>query len=299
MTNLNTEPRSFEDFEADANAPAQPTDSMENVEATDRPDAPPVTEDDGGHIDQPAVASSDTIATDDAQPDAGTVATAPAPQPANRLTTPGHDPNHWTAMAATPPPAEAVQGREGAAPDPARFEQGEADPAYTEARVRWVAGQEFELRQAQADRAARIAEIDQGWNSRVARAGELYPDFDEVVVQAAARGAYEISEPLALGIKASPVGPDIAWHLATHPAEASRISRLPIPQAAYEFGKLEARMEAHAESRRQPIEPLTRPTMAPTPPTTLARGAGGRFAINATSTDFAAFEAAERARHKR
>lgn len=291
------QPQSFAEFEASANASAakEPDDTNSgDVE-------PPATEE--GNVDDGENGTVNDEAGEGEEPkpkgkpiqerfNAITHAKREAEREAAEAR---RDAEYWKAKAMggdKPAAPEAETANDDGKPDPGKFEFGEADPEYIDARARWAARQEFEERHAQAERNARIAAVDAGWNTRIAEAVEHIPDFNERVLKAAERGDFEISETLGLAIKASPVGPDIASHLADNPVEASRISRMPIAQAAYEFGKLEARMEAQAEARK-PAAPTPVPTAskAPPPPANLARGAGGRFSTNPATDDFAAFEA--------
>jgi len=173
-----------------------------------------------------------------------------------------------------------------AKPDPANFEYGEADPLYHEAIARHAAREEFREQQKVAETKAQLAELDAKWKANVAKAVDKYPDFDEVVVKGGKEAKWACSPLMTLGISDSDVGADIAYHLATNPAEALRIYHMDPLGQAREFGRLEGRF-MNAGEKKEPPRVVTK---APPPPSSLARGSGGKFATPADTDDFASFE---------
>ena len=144
---------------------------------------------------------------------------------------------------------------------------------------------------AEQDRVrVRVKEISDG-------AIDKYPDFNQVVVEGAAKGEYPVSIELGELILGSPHGADIAYALATDVPEAVRVSRLsPLAQAAY-FGRLENQFAA-AQSA-QTTKSVVQPSKAPMPPARQARGQGGNTApVTAATQDFAAFERMAAAKRK-
>lgn len=103
------------------------------------------------------------------------------------------------------------------------------------------------------------------WNARRDKALETMPDFAAV----AERSDLKISPPMATAIMQFENGPQIAYHLGKHPAEAERIAALPPMSAAFELGRLAASLEAPkapAVSRApDPIRPVAgaAPAVAP------------------------------------
>jgi hypothetical protein len=185
------------------------------------------------------------------------------------------------------PQPEATDDRDpNAGPDPAEYEYGESDPKYLVALARHEARQEFEEQRQREAIEREVTELEQGWKSRAETAKEKYADFDEKVIASADRGEWPCPLPLALGIMQSEVGDDIAYHLASNPDEAKRIAALPDLQMAREFGRLEARFMTPAAQPQKKIA-----TDAPEPAPSRTRGAGGKFAPDDDTTDFAAFEA--------
>ena len=80
-----------------------------------------------------------------------------------------------------------------------------------------------------------------------------YDDFEQVAYNPQLR----VTDVMAETIKASDMGPDLAYWLGTNPKEADRISRLAPLLQAREIGKIEAKLGSN---------PLVKPTTsAPTP----------------------------------
>ena len=89
---------------------------------------------------------------------------------------------------------------------------------------------------------------------------------------------------MALAMKTSEQGPDVAYFLASNPGESERIAALSPLEQAREMGRLEGRY-AYQETPS-----VRRVTNAPNPPTDLTRGGGGKFQTSADTDDFAAFD---------
>lgn len=174
-------------------------------------------------------------------------------------------------------PAEAEgDGR----PDPEKYEAGEYDPRYVEDLTDWKARTAVE-RYAQSLTAQTQAERAQTeWQSREARAAEALPDYEEKVILGAQRKEWACSPVAADAIKMSEKGPELAYHLASNPAEAARIYRLSPALQLMELGKIEANL-----SQPKAKTATTAPTPAPQ-----VRGSGGKFATPPDTNDFAAFE---------
>jgi hypothetical protein len=186
------------------------------------------------------------------------------------------------------------KGDEGAAtdqaPDPEKYDYGEADPKFIADTARFHARQEFAQLQSQAEAKATIADMEAKWQGALSapEVVEKYPDFKEKVVDTAEAGSWDCTPLMAVGIKASPVGPDVAYHLATNTAEAARIAAIQNPiEQALEFGRLEGRFLHAPKAEASPAKTVT---TAPTPPANRARGAGGQFAVAADTDDFASFD---------
>ena len=192
------------------------------------------------------------------------------------------------------------------APDPAKYQFGELDARYVADLARYSANQVIE-----ADRQQRTAETAQTAKAREAeqfrafnaKAVEKFPDFQEVVLDTAARQEWALSDVVAKLALQSDFGHDVFYDLARDPTEAQRVASLtPVEQARW-FGRREAFYSAKspaangngqaapgANAPRQTTPLPVRTTQAPPPPQTRLRGGGNPQPVQADTTDFAAFE---------
>lgn len=191
----------------------------------------------------------------------------------------------------TPKPAADGKVDVNAEPAPDDYEFGEADSRFLVDLSRFHARQEFQEQVRVAEVKGQIADMEVGYTQRItdSKIMETHPDFDEKVNKGAERGDWYCPPIVALGIKASEFGPDIAYHLASNVAESKRIAGLTPIEQAREFGILEGERRAAKKVASEVVPP--NPTAAPTPPAARARGAGGKFSTEADTGDFAAFEA--------
>jgi hypothetical protein len=175
-------------------------------------------------------------------------------------------------------------------PDPANYEFGLADAKYIADTARWNARQEFIAQEQQRAVKAELAAIENSWNQRIndQKIAEKYPDFMEKVVKGADRDAWALSAVGALLIKNSEFGPDVAYHLASNPEESRRIAAMDPYEQMRAIARLEGRYEALASAPKAPATPPKVAPSAPNPPNRV-RGAGGKFAVEGDTEDFAAF----------
>lgn len=173
-------------------------------------------------------------------------------------------------------------------PDPADYDYGEADPKYLVDLALHTTRKEIAEARLREVVEANLRRVEDDWQSKTTAAKEKYPDFDDKVIATAAKGEWPCSPVVSLGIKTSEVGADIAYHLATNVEEAKRIHALTPIEQARELGKLEGKFAKDPAPRGKIA------TDAPEPAPVRARGAGGQFAVDDDTTDFAAFEAKHR-----
>ena len=173
-------------------------------------------------------------------------------------------------------------------PDATKYEYGEADPNYIRDLARFETRQVIALERETERRNAQVQEVDRSWETAQAAARSKYADYDEVVTEGAANGEWPCSPAMAHAIKTSETGPDVAYHLATHPDEARRIAGMSEFSQIREMGRLEARLST--PPTKEPPKGKTA-TDAPPPPEGAARGAGGKFVVSDDTDDFAAFRA--------
>lgn len=181
------------------------------------------------------------------------------------------------------------------APDPSKFDFGELDPKYIAALARHETVQALKDAKAdddkvrQADAAAATQREQATKTETLVKAGvKLHDDFDEVVMQGAKTGTWQLSATIGELLLDSEFGPHIAYELAKDPDEADRVYKLSAGQQAAYFGRLEAKFEAAKPSQ---TSKTSKTPQAPPPPKT-PKGGSGSTAIGADSTDFAAVEAA-------
>lgn len=117
--------------------------------------------------------------------------------------------------------------------------------AFTTAQAvyeaRKAARAEYEALDRQRNEQAQQQTLQQreaAFSQRVEQARERFEDFDAVVFNP----ANPISDAMVEVIKSSDKGPDLAYHLGSHPDEARRIASLPPIQAARELGLIEAKL---------------------------------------------------------
>lgn len=203
--------------------------------------------------------------------------------------------DYWREQAgkgAAPKEEAKPAGDTDAEPKAEDYEFGEADIKYIQDLTRYTARQEFNQQQAQREQQAEFSRLDANYQANIAKATERLPDFDAKVTQTAAKGEWPCPPLIAMGIRDSDVGPDIAYHLAGNVVEAKRIAALDPYQQAREFGKLEGRFQGEAAARTEAAKTPApaKVSQTPTPPASMARGAGGKFTVNADTDDFASFD---------
>lgn len=197
-------------------------------------------------------------------------------------------------------PLTAPQGDSkgsAAAPDPASFDYGELDPKYIAALARFETGEALKAHRASEDTTRQAAAADAKRQETVektdklTRAGlGLHDDFDDVVMQGAREGKWELSATLGELLLDSEFGPQIAYELAKDPTESRRVAKLSPSQQAAFFGRQEAKFEAAKASQTS----KTSKTPQASPPPKLPRGGSGSNTVGADSSDFAAVEKAWR-----
>lgn len=189
-----------------------------------------------------------------------------------------------------PPKSDGDGSTEGKRPDPKDYEFGVADEKYMEDVAAWSADQRFNERMEQQRIRDEVARVETHWKQSVeaAEVRERYADFDEKVTKGADRGDWALSPVGSLMVKESPVGPDIAYHLASNPERSREIAKMSLFEQAREIGRIEGRYLSRGEEK--PKAPAKVVSDAPPPPDKRSRGAGGKFSTAADTDDFAAFD---------
>ena len=133
-------------------------------------------------------------------------------------------------------------------------DQFESPEAYAEALAEKKAQELIAKREA----AKAQAEIDEAYQERLDEAKEKYPDFEQV----AYNPSLPITDAMAETIRASEIGPELAYHLGSNPKEAERIAKLSPFLQAKEIGRIEAKLAAEPPVKKttsapDPIRPVT------------------------------------------
>ena len=133
-------------------------------------------------------------------------------------------------------------------------DQFESVEAYAEALAERKAQELLQQRQLQQQQAQML----EAYHEREEEARGKYDDFEQV----AYNPNVPITTVMAETIRASDVGPDVAYYLGSNPREADRISKLPPYLQAKELGKLEVKLAdsppvKKTSSAPAPIAPVT------------------------------------------
>lgn len=128
----------------------------------------------------------------------------------------------------------------------------------TEAYAEALAVQKAEQLLAQRAMQQQQAQMLDAHHDREEQARDRYDDYEQVVLNP----RLPITDVMADTIRASEVGPDVAYYLGTNIKEAERISRLPPIVQAKEIGKIEAKLVDNPPAKRStsapaPITPVT------------------------------------------
>lgn len=141
--------------------------------------------------------------------------------------------------------------------DEPRAEDFDSHEAWVKASIRYEAKKLLEEEKTQAQ----IQSRQQSWNQKADQARSKYEDFDEVLQDAPAP-----SQSVAEVLAESPIGADVAYHLATHPELYRRLNSLGPVAAARELGILEATLAPKERATKtttkapKPVAPVSTPS---------------------------------------
>lgn len=215
-----------------------------------------------------------------------------------------------TAEGGLTPPAASGTTEKSVAPDPSKFTYGELDPEYIAALAKHTVSttladkdaKDADVRQAQAAAAAQ-AEFVQKRDKAITAGTADYPDFNETVVESAARNEWPLTETLGNLIFDSAHGHHVAYYLATHADEAKELAKQSPQNQAKWFGRVEAAFEGGTPSQpaKEPTPAAQKQVKAPKAPPPLKEPAGAQTThdVGTDTDDFAAFERLMRDRARR
>jgi len=133
-----------------------------------------------------------------------------------------------------------------------------------------VAKASYKIRKEQQEENAKVQveQYEKAWNERLAKAQEKTPE----VLDAIRDVGRKISREMAIVIKDSDVGPEIALYLQKNPNEITRLSRIHPVSMSREIGKIEAKLQSAPMETKpnkitqapEPIKPVGGRTQAVT-----------------------------------
>ena len=146
-------------------------------------------------------------------------------------------------------PAPVITGT-----DDLKAEQFTSHDEYVQALAARKAEELIAARESQQQR----SQLEKGYHEREELARDKYDDFEQV----AYNPKVPISDHMADVIKASDIGPDIAYYLGSNVKEAARIAQLNPMLQAKEIGKIEARLSDNPPVKKTtsvpaPVNPVT------------------------------------------
>lgn len=143
--------------------------------------------------------------------------------------------------------AKSVHAPPQPAATPPKSDQFETPEAYATALAQQMAHELVNQREQER----RQAEALNAYSEREEAAMEKYEDFRQV----AYNENLAITREMAEVIRASDMGPDLAYHLGTNPTEAKRIAQLSPFLQAKELGRLEAKLAANPPTKKTSTAP--------------------------------------------
>lgn len=191
---------------------------------------------------------------------------------------------YWRNKAQEAQRAAQPVGTQENEPDAATYDYGEADPKYIRDLTRFEAKKALDEERVNRAQADHNQALQGAMEATISRGRLNYADFDAKVIEGANSGSWDCSQDLALQIIDSEKGDDIAYYLASNPAEARRLSALPFRSLAREIGKLELTLED---------APVVKPKVVsdvPPPPKRTAKGGGKIGGFDPETASFADFE---------
>lgn len=147
-------------------------------------------------------------------------------------------------------------------------DQFESPEAYAEALALRKAQELVAKRETDRE----VAKLAEAFFEREEVARSKYDDYDQVALGQ----GHPVTLEMAETIRASDIGPDIAYWLGANPKESVRISKLTPLMQAREIGKIEATLAA--------APPVKKTTNAPTPITPVTARSVGTPAYDTTDT---------------
>lgn len=174
-----------------------------------------------------------------------------------------------------------------------KYPLGEFDPNYVRDLARFTFRQEREVAEAQKAQEetqrqaeAAMTELNTQWQAKLEAVQETIPDIREagvVLDEAFDNIDPKYGEYLATTIMTLDHGPEVLYYLANNLDEAKAIANAGPLMATIALGEIQSQFKNKAK-------PQPKVTSAPEPPSSRARGTGGKFAVADDTDDLDAFE---------
>ncbi len=147
--------------------------------------------------------------------------------------------------------------------DPVKYPLGVLDDRYIEDKIDWSAEQKVSAAingQRQTERAlaaqqaetARLTDLRSKVDDMTDKGIDLFPDFEETVVEAGLAGRYDLTETTFTAASESEHGAEILYQLSKDTKEASRVAKLSPSQQVRWVIEQEGKIAEKRQARRKP-----------------------------------------------
>jgi len=137
-------------------------------------------------------------------------------------------------------------GEKAAAPVRPERNQFKDDEAWVEALTEYKVGLALQKQEAAKPASEKADEPEVDWDELVEQARDKHADYDEVLADA---NVVVKNKGMEQAIVSSSVGPEIAYYLAHHPAEARKIDHLSSMAAIRAIGVIEDKITSLAKAK--------------------------------------------------
>jgi hypothetical protein len=162
------------------------------------------------------------------------------------------------------------------------FEEHEAAlKVYQRELANWTYDQRRASERAEEQRNS----TEKAWRDRETKTREAHPDYDDKLQELKIPNTEAVSA-IKTAISESEIGPELLYHLASNPDEATRIVKLSPTRAVAELGKLELKLSGD----RAPKAKTREVSKAPEPITPLRRGGKSAHVLGDPDLSYAEHE---------
>jgi hypothetical protein len=180
---------------------------------------------------------------------------------------------------------ETVQPKAEGKPDPTKFTDWDA---YQEALIDWKADQRDRTRAQEAQQRQQqehVKTMTESWHASEATAKQAHPDYVDRMAEV---NHIQVPPALQRAILLSDHKAELAYALATAPAELERIVALPPERAILELGMFAGKMAASKTESPKPKTSAAAPL--PKPPASVGGSGAAAPAVNLDTCDMRTFK---------